>query len=146
VKIQASVALHVDDPARPDAREALRRFAEPRYIHQVRESGVGGVLRSDDLPDALDHLPAAGPWRVHFHLPLHATPDAPLTATTEVLTAAVEAVAALPGGSDAHLDIETYTWSVLPGAPVALDEGIAAEITWATTHLAPHISQHRPSE
>lgn len=146
VKIQASVALHVDDPAQPDARAALRRFAEPRYIHQVRESAGAEVLRSDDLPAALDDLPAAGPWRVHFHLPLHATPEAPLTATTEVLTAAVDAVAALPDGHAAHLDIETYTWSVLPGGTVALDEGIAAEIAWATTHLAPHIDQYLPSE
>ncbi|WP_247826673.1 metabolite traffic protein EboE [Arthrobacter antioxidans] len=146
VKIQASVALEVEDPALPHAREALARFVEPRYIHQVREAAPAGVLRSDDLPEALDVLPARGPWRVHFHLPLHYQPEPPLTTTTSVLRIAVEAVAAMPHGSDAHLDIETYTWSVLPGGPVPLVEGIAAEIAWSIAHLRPHIHPSAPSE
>ena len=146
VKIQASVALEVGDPSLPDAREALARFVEPRYIHQVREAAPEGVLRSDDLPEALDVLPAQGPWRVHFHLPLHYTPEPPLTSTTSVLRTAVEAVAAMPHGPGAHLDIETYTWSVLPGSPVPLVEGIAAEIAWTISHLGPHVNQYSPSE
>lgn len=149
VKVQASVALEVTDPSHPAAAAALAPFAEDRYLHQVRAGDASGVVRAaDDLPDALAALGAAGvaddawpvdrPWRVHVHIPLHATPRAPLRATTEVLQAAVSAVLDTPGGGDAHLDVETYTWSVLPPSlqPPTLVEGIADELRWAQVHLS----------
>lgn len=141
VKVQASAALHVADPADPATRAAVARFAEPRYLHQVRERSGGAVHPADDLPDALDGgLPGAGPWRVHVHVPLHARPAAPLQATTEVLRDAVTAVLRGPHGDAAHLDVETYTWAVLPDdlAARAADDlvaGIAAELRWAVDHL-----------
>lgn len=139
VKVQASVALEVPDPADPRTIEALRPFAEERYVHQVREAG--GTRRADDLPEVLDAAepwPTDRPWRVHVHIPLHARPAEPLRATTEVLLAAVAAVLEAPGGGDAHLDVETYTWSVLPRElqPETLVSGIAAELRWAHTHLS----------
>ncbi|OZM72041.1 xylose isomerase [Amycolatopsis antarctica] len=139
VKVQASAALHVADPRAPADREALAAFAEPRYLHQVRELAEDGrVLRADDLPaeglTAGDHpagdLPGAGPWRVHFHMPLHADPPAPLTTTTGDLRAVF---AHLRG--DPHIEVETYTWSVLPGGHDLVD-GIAAELRWAERALA----------
>lgn len=138
VKVQASAALHVVDPSDPAARKALAGFVEPRYLHQVREWQSGGtVIAADDLDEALSDLPAGGPWRVHFHIPLHHVPAAPLETTVDVLRRTVADVGRLPYGPDVHLDIETYTWSVLPGATVGIIDGIAAEITWARTHLAP---------
>ncbi|MDO8145510.1 MULTISPECIES: metabolite traffic protein EboE [unclassified Isoptericola] len=142
VKVQASAALHVADPAAPAARDAVRRFAEPRYLHQTRELGADGRVHGvDDLTDALaGGLPGRGPWRVHFHVPLHHDPAPPLAATTDVLRESVAAVAAAPHGEEAHLDVETYTWSVLPPdvLPSGTDElvaGIAAELRWAADHL-----------
>jgi sugar phosphate isomerase/epimerase len=140
VKVQASAALHVADPADPAARAAVARFAEQRYLHQVRELSGGAVHPADDLPEALSGLPSAGPWRVHVHVPLHHRPAAPLAATTDVLRDAVTAVLRGPHGDEAHLDVETYTWSVLPDelAARAADDlvaGIAAELRWAVDHL-----------
>lgn len=136
VKVQASAALHVADPAGVESREAVAAFVEKRYLHQTRElSPDGTVLATDDLPEALRELPARGPWRVHFHVPLHLAPRAPLTATTEVLTAALDAVKGIPHGNEAHVDVETYTWSVLPDAVDDLVEGIAGEVRWAATEL-----------
>ncbi|MCB7136315.1 metabolite traffic protein EboE [Cellulosimicrobium marinum] len=157
VKVQASAALHVADPSDPAARDAVAGFVEQRYIHQVRELAPdGAVLPADDLPDALGDgpapgagdgvghdaaggLPGAGPWRVHFHVPLHHEPRPPLAATSDVLRTAVEAVRATPHGDAAHLDVETYTWSVLPegAATDSLVAGIAAELRWASDHLLP---------
>ena len=86
VKVQASAALHVERPSDPRSREAVAAFIEPRYLHQTRElRSDGTVLATDDLAEALELLPAEGPWRVHFHVPLHLAPRAPLTATTDVL-------------------------------------------------------------
>jgi sugar phosphate isomerase/epimerase len=45
VKLQASAALHVQDPSQPTARDALDAFREPRYLHQVRELASDSVLR-----------------------------------------------------------------------------------------------------
>ncbi|GAB4083397.1 metabolite traffic protein EboE [Myceligenerans cantabricum] len=143
VKVQASAALHLAAPSDPEARAAVGRYAEDRYLHQVRErTPEGTVLAADDLPDALGStgqapLPGDGPWRVHFHVPLHHDPEPPLASTTGVLADAVDAVRAAPHGADAHLDVETYTWSVLPGGAGDLVEGIAAELRWAEEHLLP---------
>jgi sugar phosphate isomerase/epimerase len=144
VKVQASVALEVPDPADPRTRDALAPFAEARYVHQARSAPLAGSRgrRVDDLPellDASDPWPTDAPWRVHVHIPLHARPDAPLRATTEVLDEAVRAVLRTPAGAQAHLDVETYTWTVLPDSlqPASLVEGIAAELRWVREHLAP---------
>lgn len=133
-KVQASAALHVDDPADERARSALAEFAEPRYLHQVREyTSTGQILAADDLDGGLRDLPAAGPWRVHFHVPLHARPCAPLTSTTDVL---VDSVRALAVWDRPHIEVETYTWNVLPGAREQhLVTGIADELRWAATNL-----------
>ncbi|OLF11795.1 metabolite traffic protein EboE [Actinophytocola xanthii] len=140
VKVQASAALQVEEPASEAAQRALVDFTEPRYLHQVRErAGDGTVLGADDLPQALTELPGQRTWRVHFHVPLHARPAAPLSATTDVLR---DTIAALRSTVDElpHLEVETYTWSVLPetagnGGDTALIRGIAAELRWAAVQL-----------
>lgn len=135
VKVQASAALHVTDPSDPAARDALAGFVEPRYLHQVRESQPAGIVPADDLDEALRDLPGENAWRVHFHIPLHHVPAAPLETTVDVLRQTVAEVDRLPYGPEVHLDIETYTWSVLPGASVGITDGIAAEIAWAKSNL-----------
>ncbi|MGW0822697.1 metabolite traffic protein EboE [Streptomyces sp. NPDC002845] len=137
VKLQASCAVEAHDPADPAARAALRRLAEPKFLHQTRTATGGQVLGVDDLPDALDGgLPTdTGPWRVHFHAPLHADPEPPLRTTADQLT---DVLAGLLGGPSAvcdHIEVETYTWSVLPEPPTDLAAGIAAELDWARARL-----------
>jgi len=139
VKVQASAALEVPDPAH--ARSALASFAEARYLHQVRTRPSGDQpLRADDLAGVLADpaWPTDRPWRVHVHIPLHMTPGEPLASTQSVLLEAVRAVLETEHGREAHLDIETYTWNVLPAEmrPATLAEGIADELRWATRELA----------
>lgn len=127
-KVQASSALHVEDPKA--ARAELAEFAEPRYLHQVRELSNGSVLKADDLPEALDRLPGDGPWRVHFHVPLHAAPSAPLAGTNDVIAEVLRVVL------DRTVEVETYTWTVLPKAHRQnLVDGIAAELAWAAGEM-----------
>jgi len=134
VKVQASCALQADRPRDPATSAALWRFAEPRFLHQTKEFSSGRVHSADDLPAT---LPGDGPWRVHFHVPLHADAQPPLRTTRDHLSATLTA---LFGGERTwcdHVEVETYTWSVLPAqrAHVGLVEGIARELSWARDTL-----------
>jgi sugar phosphate isomerase/epimerase len=130
VKAQLSSALRASDPTA--SRDELAAFVEPRFLHQVRERSGGRVHGVDDLDLALDGgLPGAGEWRVHFHTPVHV--DAPGTTQSE-LRAAIPALVTAP--ATRHLEVETYTWDVLPEGDRPTDdaglvEGIARELAWA---------------
>ncbi|MEW2134211.1 metabolite traffic protein EboE [Streptomyces sp. NPDC005435] len=138
VKSQLSAALHAEHPHRPDVRQALTAFAEPRFLHQTRTLTATGRQGTDDLGEALQDgsLPDTAPWRTHVHVPLHASPAAPLTSTLPVLAAALTR---LVGGSHPltrHLEVETYTWQALPATlrprtRAQLADGIAAELALA---------------
>ncbi|MFM9445881.1 metabolite traffic protein EboE [Streptomyces acidiscabies] len=139
VKSQLSAALHAERPDLPAVREALAAFAEPRYLHQTRTVTEAGLLTgTDDLAEALttDALSRTAPWRAHFHVPLHATPAAPLTSTLPVLRAALTRLVGGPHPLTRHLEVETYTWQTLPPAlrprtRSQLADGIAAELALA---------------
>ncbi|HEU4426389.1 MAG TPA: metabolite traffic protein EboE [Pilimelia sp.] len=135
VKTQISAALASDDPGADAA--ALTAYVEPRFLHQTR--GRDG-LSTDDLDEALASGATGQPWRVHYHVPLHAVPEPPLRSTTDVLD---DALGELVGGREArcdHFDVETYTWGVLPrelrpDGPAQLAAGIAAELAYARSRL-----------
>ncbi|MFC6081289.1 metabolite traffic protein EboE [Sphaerisporangium aureirubrum] len=136
VKVQLSAALEAADPVA--AAGVLAPYAEPRFLHQTRSAWD---VAADDLDEALARrLP--GPWRIHYHVPLHAEPVAPLTSTAPVLRAAVRELLAT---SDCdHFDVETYTWGVLPPEQRPRDEaglaaGIAAELSFARSLLAAEV-------
>ncbi|MCX4562363.1 metabolite traffic protein EboE [Streptomyces phaeochromogenes] len=138
VKSQLSAALHAEHPHLPEVREALAAFDEPRFLHQTRTLTAAGLRGTDDLGEAVkeDALPDASPWRAHFHVPLHASPDAPLTSTLPVLKDTLTRLVGGPHPLTSHLEVETYTWQALPPelrprARAQLADGIAAELTLA---------------
>jgi sugar phosphate isomerase/epimerase len=144
VKAQPAAALVVDDPADAGARAALASYAEDRFLHQVRQRGSARLIARDDLPEALGGdrpLRPSSPWRVHFHVPVHADPRAPLRNSREELRASLRALLGGPRARVDHLEVETYTWSVLPGAPRdpadpdAMAAGLAAELAWVRDEL-----------
>lgn len=131
-KLHLSSALRV----RPDeaARGALAAFVEPVYLHQV-VAAVDGVVRRRyaDLPDALAEAPPperGEEWRIHFHVPLHSAPGEPFADTRDHLLGALDWLAAHPDAC-AHLEMETYTWEVLPRAlQLPIEEQIVREYDW----------------
>ena len=136
VKVQVSAALTSADPHRDAA--VLGEYVEPRFLHQTRSRGG---LSTDDLDQALARPGGDDePWRIHYHVPLHAPPVPPLQTTVQVLA---DSLRLLVGGPEAlcdHLDVETYTWNVLPPAsrpsgPAELASGIASELFFARAQL-----------
>ncbi|MFF3286361.1 metabolite traffic protein EboE [Streptomyces sp. NPDC003023] len=137
-KAQLSAALHAEHPHLPEVREALAAFAEPRFLHQTRTLTSAGLRGTDDLDQAVagDTLPDGGPWRAHFHVPLHAPPAEPLTSTLPVLQDTLARLVGAPEPRTRHLEVETYTWQALPAelrprSRTQLADGIAAELTLA---------------
>jgi sugar phosphate isomerase/epimerase len=144
VKLQASCALQVDEPGSAVARATLARFDEPRFLHQTREAPAAAAAEPDgvdDLGAALaGGLPGCRPWRVHFHVPLHAAAEPPLRATRDVLTGTLASLFGGATAGTAHIEVETYTWQVLPAgqrpdSPAGLVAGIAAELRWLREQL-----------
>ncbi|OKI00778.1 xylose isomerase [Streptomyces sp. CB02923] len=147
VKAQLSAALHAEHPGHLDVRAALATFAEPRFLHQTRTRPPGGRLcATDDLDEALageagGGLPVTAPWRAHFHVPLHAPPEPPLTSTLSVLRDTLALLVGGPVPRTHHLEVETYTWQALPPglrprSRSRLADGIAAELALARDLLA----------
>ncbi len=143
VKTQASAAVEAPDPGDPETRAALSAFTEDRFLHQTRELLGDRTPGHDDLPEALHGprpLSGRGPWRTHFHAPLHSPAAVPLRGTTDHLTETLSHLLGPDGARTDHVEVETYTWSVLPEErrPVGEDgliSGIAAELAWARDRL-----------
>lgn len=125
-KVQISSALHLSNPRDPAARRALLDYAEPRYLHQVvAQQADGRLLKALDLPELARPAAAwleAEAWRCHFHVPIFWRGEGALRSTRSDWEQAVASIVArVP---EAHFEIETYTWDVLPEA--RRDGGVVA--------------------
>jgi sugar phosphate isomerase/epimerase len=136
-KVQISSALHMCHTA--DARQALQAFIDPVYLHQVkiRSSAHANLKSYPDLNVALKATAAdAGEaWRIHFHVPLYFKSYGALDSTAGELSSAF--FEALKAVAAAHLEIETYTFDVLPPELRALgiDQSLAREYDWVLKRL-----------
>jgi sugar phosphate isomerase/epimerase len=123
-KAQLSAALRLPVAARAE----LERFADPIYLHQVTQRSADGSLQSwPDLPQALSGYRGGEEWRVHFHVPIFVERYGALQSTQDHLRDVIERVR----GRTSHLEIETYTWDVLPPELKASSvDSIAREYEW----------------
>jgi hypothetical protein len=117
-KLHLSSALKV----RPtlEVREALKSFADDIYLHQVvSRDEARHFTRFRDLPDALKKESAVHDqelekeWRIHFHIPLHSPKTDLFDNTTDHLLGVLDILAQNPKLCS-HLEMETYTWEVMP--------------------------------
>ncbi|ACK70710.1 conserved hypothetical protein [Gloeothece citriformis PCC 7424] len=116
-KIQLSTAIQVqlNSEKREKIKERLYPFAESTYLHQVIERWEDGTLHHyHDLSAALPQLEQsqAQEWRIHFHVPLFIRNYQLLQSTQEDLSTVLSLLKDNPICD--HLEIETYTWDVLP--------------------------------
>jgi sugar phosphate isomerase/epimerase len=140
-KFQISSALRVTDQ---NGRDALKRFAEDTYLHQVVEQSNGSLTRYVDLPAAFAALlrqgyggqaGAGAEWRVHFHVPVFLRSLGVLETTQPDLDRVLELVK--HRADKPCLEVETYTWDVLPPEYRTADmsEAIARELAWTRARL-----------
>jgi sugar phosphate isomerase/epimerase len=136
MQISAGLSLPVLDA---EALAALRRFDDPVYLHQVVQRRPGGLVRFADLPAALASLDggamAEREWRVHFHVPIFLDRLAPFASTQPFIREVLALHRASP--VSAHLEVETYTWDVLPESfrSGSVDEAVARELAWVRAEL-----------
>ncbi len=137
-KIQLSAALRLQPTA--TARARLREFCDAVYLHQVKTRGCDGARAAyPDLPEALDagedETGADHEWRVHFHVPLFLATYGELSSTADELDANVRDC--ILAGVTEHLEIETYTFGVLPDALRTPDitDSIVREYQWVLNNF-----------
>ena len=136
-KLQLSSALRIPTVT-PDVRAALAPFAEPVYLHQVLSRRDGGPTAfTSDLPEALARGRAADgeEWRIHFHVPVFVAETGLFSTTQDFLAEILALHRAEP--ISPHLEVETYTWDVLPPGLAAgsVGDAIARELRWVRDRL-----------
>jgi hypothetical protein len=135
-KIQISAALKATLSSvaeeRAQVAEAFGQFNEPTYLHQVIALLENRSLkRYNDLPDALADAAKheVKEWRAHFHVPLFVKNYGVLQSTQEDIGEVLTLQRQQPFSS--HLEIETYTWEVLPDdLKLPLQQSIVREMEW----------------
>ncbi|WP_437968889.1 metabolite traffic protein EboE [Sorangium sp. So ce260] len=145
-KVQISAGLRARVAERDPATMArLRAYAgDVVYLHQVveRRGGEGGgeLVRYLDLPEALSALEGAGAarpeeWRIHFHMPIFRGFEGALATTQPELAALLSHLREAPATQ--HLEVETYTWDVLPEDQRrgGLVEAVARELRWVAERM-----------
>jgi hypothetical protein len=134
-KLHLSSALKAKVTA--GTRAALAEFADDVYLHQVvaREAG-GKLVRYRDLDVALQAQAPAEEWRVHFHIPLHCPATDWFEPTTDHLLGVLDALKQNPGLCS-HLEMETYTWEVMPPALKSggVVDQLVGEYDWCLAQL-----------
>ena len=115
-KIQLSSAVRIPQMTAAQL-PTVQAFDDAVYLHQVVVAHEGQLTRFIDLPDAVAAFhggQAQGEWRVHCHVPVFLQDAGAISTTQAQLLQTLEACKR--EGFSSHLEVETYTWDVLPAA------------------------------
>jgi len=137
-KLQISAGLRLPELTL-EAVTALKQFDDPVYLHQVVEEGPGGIKRYADLPEALATATGKADgreWRVHCHVPIFMDDLGAFSSTRSFISDVLGIHKLYPVSG--HLEVETYTWNVLPEHLRAggMEQAISRELNWVRAALA----------
>lgn len=137
-KLQISAGLRLENVT-TDTIKLLRPFEDNVYLHQVVERHNGVLNRFPDLGDAFAALSddsAQREWRVHFHVPIFLDELGDFSSTQFFVREALDKHKTDPVSS--HLEVETYTWNVLPEQyrSQTMDAAILRELQWVRDRLS----------
>jgi hypothetical protein len=137
-KLQEAAALWVPEVT-DEAVNALEKFTDTIYLSQTTERRDGSLTRYLNLSDAIaawkENPGGAREWRTHFHVPVFLDEIGGFRTTRVNIEAALQMHTRTPLSD--HLEIETYTWDVLPEELKTGDitEYISREIEWVRDTL-----------
>jgi hypothetical protein len=135
-KIQISSALKINIPNETTKRknliDCLKQFADSVYLHQVIARHANNKLEHyPDLEAALTKIETTQTqeWRIHFHVPMFLEHYQTLQSTQSDIVAALKLLQ--QNKVTRHLEIETYTWDVLPkDLKIDLATSLQREYQW----------------
>ncbi len=143
-KLQEAAALEVPEVT-PEIVEALRPFTEAIYLSQTSQRRDGERSRFLNLEEAIEAGGAEadpGPreWRTHFHIPAFLNDLGGFGTTRRGIDVAIAVHARTPLST--HLEIETYTWDVLPEHVKTGDitEYVVRELEYVRDELARRVA------
>ena len=134
-KIQISSALKLTLDQNEEPIKNLLAFDEPLYLHQTSIFS-GQILNTytdlNELPTSFNQFPVE--LRTHYHVPVFLDHYGALSSTQDEILDVLKWLLNNPITS--HLEIETYTWSILPET-LKLDsiENILRELSWVSSNL-----------
>ena len=121
--------------------DSLKEYQDDVYLHQViAKLQNGDLIRFKDLPDAIENFLKGNcnddEWRVHFHIPLHASPDSLFDDTRDHIKDTLSVLSSDPEMCK-HLEMETYTWEVLPNSMQSnsVVDQLSLEYDWTLNSL-----------
>jgi hypothetical protein len=137
VKMQISAGLRVAQVT-TNTEELLKPFDDEVYLHQVIERAGSQLTRYVDLSEAFASLAnskAAREWRIHFHVPICLEGLGEFFSTQSFVRTMLKQHRAQP--ISPHLEVETYTWGVLPQRYRQEDvvPAISRELRWVRSQL-----------
>jgi len=138
-KVQISAGLRFTNASK-STTELLKPFDDNVYLHQVVEHHNGRINRYTDLPEAFAQIENSTDtdnreWRVHFHVPIFLDALGEYSSTQFFITEFMALHRDSPVTD--HLEVETYTWNVLPEHCKTddIDDAIIRELNWAREQL-----------
>ncbi|EEF59189.1 metabolite traffic protein EboE [Pedosphaera parvula] len=136
-KLHLSSALKVRPTA--EVRQTLASFADDIYLHQVVVRTAGGerVIYKDLSPALAGRTGEADEWRIHFHIPLHSPGTKLYESTADHVLGVLDLLKVNPKLCS-HLEMETYTWEVLPSELKnrSVVDQLVAEYHWTLEQLS----------
>jgi hypothetical protein len=137
-KLQEAAAMRVPEVTQKIV-DTLQRYAKTIYLTQTVEKKDGKLTRFLNLEDAFaawKSNPGPREWRTHFHVPVFLDSLGELGTTRFAIEDALRFHKANP--LSRQLEIETYTWDVLPEHLKTGDivDYVTRELEWVKGQLA----------
>jgi hypothetical protein len=136
-KLQEVAAMHIPQVTQ-ESVDALAQYAKSVYLTQTVEKKDGRLTKFLNLEDAFaawNADPGPREWRTHFHVPVFLEDLGVFRTTRFALEQALKVHKATP--LSRQLEIETYTWDVLPAHLKTGDivDYVCREIEWVRGQL-----------
>jgi hypothetical protein len=136
-KLQEAASMHMPQVTQ-ETIDALQAFAKTVYLSQTcqkKDGRTSWFMNLEDAFEAFQKDPGPREWRTHFHVPVFLDDLGAFRTTRFALEQALAFHKQTP--LSPHLEIETYTWDVLPSRLKTGDivEYVCREIEWVRGQL-----------